>query len=155
MKHYLKFEEVIPASLDEVWNFFSDAKNLLVLTPKDMNMKVITELENTKLFEGMRIAYYVSPLFKIPVFWETEILKVEEQHQFIDIQLRGPFKSWQHTHTFMKIGDEVKMIDEIEYELPFGFIGDLFHKPIVLRNLKSLFEYRRDICSEIFKTVKR
>ena len=151
MKYYLKFEEVIPASLDEVWNFFSDAKNLLFLTPKDMNMRVITELENTKLFEGMRIAYYVSPLFKIPVFWETEIIKVEEQHQFIDIQLKGPFKSWKHTHTFMKIGDEVKMIDEIEYELPFGFIGDLFHKPIVLRNLKSLFEYRKGICLNLFK----
>ena len=151
MKHYLKFEEAIPASLDEVWNFFSDAKNLLVLTPKDMNMRVITELENTKLFEGMRIAYYVSPLFKIPVFWETEIIKVEEQHQFIDIQLKGPFKSWKHTHTFKKIGDEVKMIDEIEYELPFGFIGDLFHKPIVLRNLKSLFEYRKGIYLNLFK----
>lgn len=155
MKHYLKFEQIIPASINVVWNFFSDAKNLKTLTPEEMNMKVITELKDTQLAEGMRIAYYVSPLFKIPVFWETEIIKVKKQSQFIDIQLKGPFKSWKHTHTFVQIGVEVKMIDEIEYELPLGFIGNLFHKSLVLNNLNSLFEYRKGICSEIFKTVKR
>lgn len=151
MKHHLKFEQIIPTSIDEVWSLFSDAKNLKNLTPKEMNMKVITDLKETKLFEGMRIAYYVSPLFKIPVFWETEIIKVKEQHQFIDIQLKGPFKSWKHTHTFKKIGDKVKMIDEIEYELPLGFVGDLFHKPLVLKNLNALFTYRKGICEELFK----
>lgn len=150
MKHQLKFEQFIPAPIDEVWNFFSDAKNLKTLTPEEMKMKVISELPNTKLFEGMRIAYYVSPLFKIPIFWETEIIKVNNQKQFIDIQLKGPFKSWKHTHTFIAVKDGVQMIDEIEYELPLGSFGNLFHRPFVLKNLNNLFEYRKNICLKLF-----
>jgi len=150
MKHQLEFEQFIPASLDEVWQFFSDAKNLTVLTPKEMKMKVITDLPETKIFEGMRIAYYVSPLFNIPVFWETEIIKVTNQHQFIDIQLKGPFKSWKHTHTFTAKDNGVLMHDLIDYEMPFGFIGEIAHQPLVLKNLNQLFVYRKKICQEIF-----
>lgn len=151
MKHKLYYEQHINASIDEIWNFFSDAKNLKELTPKEMNMKVISDLKVTELFEGMKIAYFVSPLFHIPVFWETEIIKVEDKHQFIDIQKKGPFRLWKHTHTFIEIDNGVKMIDEVEYELPFGRFGDLFHQPLVLNNLEDLFDYRKKICNEIFR----
>ncbi|QTV05733.1 SRPBCC family protein [Faecalibacter bovis] len=150
MKHHLKYEQYINASMDEVWAFFSDAKNLTVLTPDHMKMKVRTNLPDTKLFEGMRIAYTVSPLFGIPVFWETEIVEVSNHSHFVDIQLKGPFKSWKHTHTFLRQGDGVLMVDEIEYELPFGVIGNLFHESLVLKNLEELFIYRKDICQKIF-----
>jgi len=151
MKQQLKFEQFIPEKIETVWDFFSDSNNLLELTPKSMNMKVISDLKETKLFEGMLIQYYISPLFKIPIYWETEIIKVEKCNQFIDIQTKGPFKFWKHTHTFIEKGNGVLMIDTIEYELPFGFLGDLVHKPLVLKNLLELFEYRRKICEEKFQ----
>lgn len=150
MKHHLKYEQFIDASMDEVWGFFSDAKNLTVLTPPEMKMKVRTELTNTKLFEGMRIAYTISPLFGIPVYWETEIVEVSKQTHFIDIQRRGPFKSWKHKHIFLPQDKGVLMVDEIEYELPFGFIGDIFHKPFVLKNLQELFRFRKEVCQKLF-----
>ena len=150
MKHHLKYEQYIDASMDEVWTFFSDANNLLVLTHDNMKMKVRSNLTNTQLYEGMRIAYTVSPLLSIPVFWETEILEVSNQSHFIDIQRKGPFKYWKHKHTFISQEKGVLMIDEIIYELPFGFIGNIFHKPLVLNNLKELFIYRKQIIQEMF-----
>lgn len=151
MIYQLRFEQFIPATLDEVWNFFSNAKNLSVLTPKEMNMKVVSELSQSQLFEGMQIAYFVSPLFRIPIYWETEIIKVEQKHQFIDIQRRGPFKIWHHTHTFIELDNGVKMIDEIRYQLPLGIIGNLFHKPLVRQNLLDLFAFRKDVCESLFQ----
>ena len=152
MIHKLLQEQILNASIDKVWDFFTDAKNLNKLTPAEMNMKVVSDLENTRIFAGMKIAYFVSPLFKIPVYWQTEIIKVEEKTQFIDIQKKGPFKLWKHTHSFIEVNEGVKMIDEVEYELPFGQVGDLFHQPLVLKNLQSLFEYRKNICNQIFNS---
>jgi len=151
MIHQLHYEQYISASIDDVWDFFSDANNLKKLTPPEMNMKVVSALKNTQLTECMKIAYFVSPLFKIPVYWETEIIKVEAKQQFIDIQLKGPFKLWQHTHTFVATENGVLMVDDIQYELPFGPFGELFHQPLVKKNLLNLFEYRKKVCTEIFK----
>lgn len=151
MIHHLYYEQFIPASIDEVWNFFSDAKNLKQLTSPEMKMKVVSKLGNTQLFEGMKIAYFVSPLFNIPMYWETEIIKVDEKHQFIDIQRKGPFKLWKHTHTFIAVENGVKMIDEIQYQLPLGKFGNLFHQSFVKKNLLELFSYRKQICIQLFK----
>jgi len=150
MKHHLYFEQYLNADIDSVWNFFSDARNLQKLTPPKMKMKVISSLDNYQLYEGMEISYFVSPLFSIPVYWKTNILKVEEKRLFIDIQEKGPFKCWKHTHQFIEKDHGVLMIDKIEYELPFGKIGDLMNKPLVLKNLNELFEYRQNVCNNLF-----
>jgi len=150
MIHQLHFEQIIPAPLDEVWDFFSDAKNLSVLTPKEMNMKVISELGEGQIFEGMEIAYFVSPLFRIPMYWKTKIIKVQAKHQFIDVQQKGPFKLWHHTHTFTEVENGVLMTDDIQYQLPFAPLGDLVHKPLVRKNLLDLFEHRKKMCDSLF-----
>ena len=142
MKHFFKQEQLIEASLDEVWNFFADARNLKKLTPSSMNLKVISELNPYLIYEGMVIAYYVSPLFRVPMYWETEIVKVDEKRMFIDIQKKGPFKTWHHQHTFKEVENGVLMVDEVEYELPLGKIGDIFHG-IVRQNVRTLFNYRQ------------
>jgi Uncharacterized conserved protein len=150
MKHHLHYEQFLEASMEEVWNFFSNANNLETLTPPKMKMNVRTKLANPIVYKDMRIAYTVAPLFGIPVFWETKIIEVEVHSYFIDIQRRGPFKSWKHTHTFIQQENGVMMNDDIEYELPLGKLGDFFHQPLVLKNLKELFVYRQQICKEIF-----
>ena len=150
MKHRLYFEQFLNADIESVWDFFSDARNLQKLTPPKMKMKVISKLDDYRLYDGMEISYFVSPLFSIPVYWKTTIIKVEEQQFFIDIQSKGPFKSWKHTHQFIEKAHGVLMTDTIEYELPFGKIGDLVNKPFVLKNLNELFEYRQSVCNNLF-----
>lgn len=152
MKHHLHHELFINADLDQVWDFFSDARNLSQLTPEKMNMKVISKLSKFHLYEGMKIAYYVSPLFKLPLRWDTTITKVEEKKMFIDIQTKGPFKSWVHLHRFKNMDGGVLIIDDVDYELPFGKFGEMFHKPLVQNNLKELFAYRQIVCQSIFES---
>ena len=113
MKHQLYFEQFLNADIDTVWDFFSDARNLEKLTPPKMKMKVISKLDHYQLFEGMEISYFVSPLFSIPVYWKTEIIKVENKKDFIDIQVKGPFKLWKHTHQFIEQENGVMMTDSI------------------------------------------
>jgi uncharacterized protein len=81
--------------------------------------------------------------------WEFEHRNYVEGRQFQDVQTRGPFKRWIHTHTFAPDGaNACRLEDRIEYELPFGFLGRWFAAGMVRRKLERLFEYRHRVTAE-------
>lgn len=140
----------IPVSSEKAWEFFSNAHNLLKLTPPFLNLKPVNDTYASDVYEGQTIQYYVKPLFGIPVKWITEITKVVPQQSFIDEQRKGPYKLWRHEHTLTPILGGVEMQDRINYSLPFGYLGNLAHSLFVKRQLKKIFDYRFQKIIEIF-----
>lgn len=69
----LKTEHLIPGSLEETWNFFSNPANLAHLTPGSLNLKFTNELLRSSIYPGQLITYRIRPFARIPVFWMTEI----------------------------------------------------------------------------------
>ncbi len=140
----------IPASLQEVWDLFSSAKNLKEITPGNMNFRVISTDYTDKIFPGQLIEYKVSPLFGIPLYWKTEIVAVHDKVFFIDEQRKGPYKLWHHEHHFNEIAGGVEMTDLVQYENPFGFLGVLANKILIRKKLRQIFTYRYKRIEELF-----
>ncbi|WP_267405194.1 MULTISPECIES: SRPBCC family protein [unclassified Chryseobacterium] len=150
MKHQLYREQQLNCDIQTAWKFFSSANNLSEITPKDMKFIVLTKFENDKIYEGMIIDYFVSPLFGIKMKWQTEILKVDFQKSFIDFQKKGPYKLWHHHHEFIENENGVLMKDTVDYELPLGFLGEIAHTILVKKKLEDIFNYRYKILEERF-----
>jgi len=75
--------------------------------------------------------------------WNTDITYLEP-YVYVDEMKNGPFKVWKHTHTFKKIGDnETEVIDDIDFELPYGIIGRLF-EGYATSQLGSIFDHRQE-----------
>jgi ligand-binding SRPBCC domain-containing protein len=56
---------------------------------------------------------------------------------------QGPFKKWRHSHRFHSIDEkQTEVIDEVEFELPFGILGKLF-EGYAYKQLQNTFEYRK------------
>lgn len=149
MFHY-KTEQFLPIGIDEAWSFFSSPENLARITPTELDFKILTNLKDEEIYEGMKIDYTVKPLFKIPMRWQTEIIKVNKGKYFTDRQLKGPYKIWEHTHTFKPVNGGVLMQDAINYQLPLGFIGNFAHKFLVKKKIENIFIYRKNILEKIF-----
>ena len=132
-----KTEQFLPIDIQQAWSFFSSAKNLAIITPPEMAFKIITDLDNREIYEGMLIDYQVKPLFGIPLRWQTEIYKVDKPLMFTDRQLKGPYKIWEHTHTFIEKDNGLWMKDEINYQLPFGAIGRIVHALLVSAKIEK------------------
>jgi len=98
----------------------------------------------------MLIEYSVKPLFGIPLYWKTQIAEVDAPHRFKDIQLKGPFALWEHTHTFTKQGDGTLMEDTVKYRLPLGMLGSLAHRWMVKKRLEDIFSFRRKKLENLF-----
>ncbi len=146
----LKRKQVINTTLEEAWEFFSTPKNLDLLTPENMGFKILNKESLGKMFKGQRIRYKVSPLLNIPLSWETLITDVKDYEYFTDLQLKGPYKLWRHTHYFKAVENGVEMTDELQYAMPFGFLGQIMHNLYVKDRLEEIFTYRYDKVEQIF-----
>ncbi len=144
-------EQIVNGRLDEVWDFFSDPRNLVKITPETMGFEILTNLP-TEIHEGLHILYRVSPLPLYRTKWLSEITEVSPFESFVDEQKKGPYKYWRHEHTFESKGDDqVLMRDVVDYSLPFGSLGDLAHSMFVKSKLISIFDFRNQAVEKIFK----
>ena len=102
--------------------FFAEARNLETLTPPWVKFKVLTPPPIT-MQPGTLIDYKIKA-HGWPISWRTEIAEWNPPHRFVDLQLRGPYTLWRHTHTFEEREGGTLCRDHVRYR-PRG--GALFH----------------------------
>jgi ligand-binding SRPBCC domain-containing protein len=150
MKIYqIKSKQVLPMTLDNSWNFFSDPGNLPKITPPWLNLKITSDLPD-KMYEGMIITYKVSPFLGIPSNWVTEITQMRERKFFIDEQRFGPYKFWHHQHHFKEVNDGIEMQDIVTYALPLDPLSRPINGLIVGNKVKEIFKFREEVLKKLF-----
>ena len=148
--HVFRASQVVPASLETCWSFFSDPGNLEKLTPPALDLRFRGE-PSTGIHPGLMIQYRVRPLWGVPVTWLTEITHVEAPHYFVDEQRVGPYAIWHHEHFFTALDAErTEIRDVVHYVLPFGWLGNLAHPFLVAPQLRQIFAFREKAVSEWF-----
>ena len=139
--HVLEREQVLPGSPDEVFPFFADARNLEAITPPLLRFEVVTpgaiEMGVGTLIECRLRLHGVS------VRWLTSIQAWEPTHRFVDVQIRGTYALWHHTHTFEPRPGGTLMRDVVRYAIGFGPLGALAHWAFVRRDVEAIFTFRR------------
>lgn len=148
----LSAKQTLPISIDTAWAFLSDPKNLKMITPDYMSFDIISG-GNRPMFAGQIIQYCVTPILGIKTNWVTEITHVVKNEYFVDEQRFGPYTLWHHKHFIKKIEGGVEMEDVIDYKIPFGFLGRLFHPILVKPKLSEIFNYRTKKLVELFGTI--
>jgi len=147
----LKYETFIPTTLDEAWDFFTSPFNLVKITPPDMNFIVTSEYKDSdKVYPGMIITYFISPLFGIRLRWMTEITHVKEKEYFVDEQRFGPYALWHHQHHFKPVEGGIMMTDIVNYAIPYGFLGRIANRLFVKKRLKEVFNFREEVIGRLF-----
>lgn len=146
MKEYtLQVELWLPRPRDELFAFFGDAANLQTITPPWVKFEVLTP-SPIILRLGALIDYRIK-VHGLPIRWRTEIAEWDPPQQFVDVQLRGPYTLWRHTHTFEKSNDGTLCRDHVRYR-PRG--GALIHRLFVRRDVERIFQYRQERLRALF-----
>lgn len=161
----LKTDLWLPTPLEDIWDFHKDPRNLLKITPSVLKVKI--DLLPEQIVKGSEILIYsesklLKPFLKWTVRYE-DWKEDEDYKMFIDSQSEGPFKSWHHTHEFIRgskelvVGEKIVKAklpgtwikDSVEYELkkqfkPFSFVAE--------KLLAKLFVYRKRALLKLFNT---
>ena len=141
MSHVLERSQRLPGAPDDVFAFFSDAFNLERITPPWLGFRVLTP-RPIVMERGTLIEYRLT-LHGVPIRWLTRIELWEPPLRFVDVQVRGPYRVWHHTHTFEPDGDRTLMRDTVRYALPLGPLGEVARRAFVARDLARIFEFRQ------------
>ena len=120
-EHILRREHWVPQAIEDVFAFFSEARNLEAITPPWLGFRIISP-GPIDLRPGARIHYRIR-LHGLPLRWVTEIRTWEPPHEFVDVQLQGPYRLWHHTHRFEPVDGGTLVRDTVRYVLPFGPLG--------------------------------
>lgn len=150
MLHSIHKKQLIKSNITQLWNFISDPSNLVIITPPEMNFKVLSELKDKKMHPGQIIEYQVSPLLGLKMHWVTEITHVKTEAYFVDEQRFGPYSFWHHQHSLKETPQGIEMVDDIHYKIPMGPFGRLVNKLFISKKLERIFEYRKKKLDELF-----
>lgn len=152
MSYILEREQMIERSQGEAFAFFGDAFNLERITPPFLRFRVLTE-RPVEMMAGTVLDYKLS-LFGVRFHWKTLIESWSPNESFTDVQIKGPYSLWRHTHTFEEVAqNRTLMRDRVEYEIGFGAPGRLAHPIFVKRALDKIFDYRAAAIARLLSPV--
>jgi ligand-binding SRPBCC domain-containing protein len=167
----------VPFPVELVFAFFANPANL----PHVMPPRLETRMEDARIAPpparpvhpdperrflsvaagpGSEILISFFPIPWVPkrVSWMTRITEFAWNSHFCDEQIRGPFSEFHHRHgmeTELRDGVEGTLVsDEIEYSLPYGFIGRI-GGALVRRKMAQSFAYRQKRLPEILAAAAR
>jgi ligand-binding SRPBCC domain-containing protein len=138
-------ETRLPQPRNQVFEFFAEARNLEALTPPWLQFEVLTPAPIV-MRQGTRIEYCIR-IHGIPVRWLTEIAEWDPPNRFVDVQLKGPYVLWRHTHTLEEGPAGTLCYDDVSYR-PRG--GALLNRLFVRRDVERIFAYRQQRLHEMF-----
>lgn len=144
----LKREVFIPASVEKVFSFFSAAENLNLITPPWLDFEILTPLP-VKMGKKTLIDYSIK-LLGVPMVWKTEIAEWRPHEIFIDRQIKGPYRVWEHTHLFEEKNGDTQMTDVVRYAVPGFVLSPLVHFFFVRPRLEKIFVFREQKILDLF-----
>jgi ligand-binding SRPBCC domain-containing protein len=112
--HLLERSQRIERPVEDVFEFFADARNLESITPAWLHFRIVTP-GRIEMRPGALIEYRLR-LHGLPLRWLTRIEEWEPGRRFVDVQVRGPYRLWHHSHEFEAEGANATLVrDRVKY----------------------------------------
>ncbi len=139
--YQLSTSQMLPVPRKQAFTFFEEPQNLFEITPDWLQFVMKDREMKTKVLEGAEFDYTIK-WYGVTMEWRSRIINYKPPERFTDVQVVGPYRSWEHLHAFENAPEGTRMRDIVTYKLPFGMIGRLVHALVVKRQLKDIFSYR-------------
>ena len=139
--YQLSTSQMLPVPRKQAFTFLEEPRNLFDITPDWLQFVMKDREMKTKVFEGAEFDYTIR-WYGVTMDWKSRIINYRPPERFTDVQMVGPYRSWEHLHTFEIVPEGTCMRDFVTYKLPFGMIGRMVHALVVRRQLKDNINYR-------------
>lgn len=132
----------IPAPAEAVFAWHARPGAIERLSPPWDPLEIVSRTGGIEAGAEVRMKIKAGP---IPVPWHARHVAFEKNKYFQDIQVKGPFAAWTHTHAFQDIDGRTSLLeDRIDFTLPFHPVSAFFGESFVLQKLARIFTYRHD-----------
>ena len=131
---------VVDAPLERVFDFSIRPANIARISPPELGLRFVTPLEEFSL--GAQFEFKVQAWGTVQTS-HFEVVEFGRPNVFVEIQLKGPMKSWRHEHRFTTNADGQTVVsNRIEFTPPGGLVGLLVTEAKILDNMDDGFYHR-------------
>ncbi len=136
-----KYQSEYPCSSVELYNWHSRPGALERLLPPWENISILSRQGGIEAGGRVELKMHAGP---IPYRFRARHIENMPGEMFRDIQEKGPFASWSHSHYFENSDKGAVLNDQIEYSLPGHRFLPRFIKNNVIKKLQTLFRHREN-----------
>jgi uncharacterized protein len=133
------FTSHFPCSAHDLYTWHSRAGALERLIPPWEKTAVVSRQGGIAPGGRVEMRMHLGP---IPYRWIAHHVEDKPGLMFRDIQKKGPFSSWSHSHIFTDTAGGAFLEDRVEFSLPFHHFLPGFPKRHVHQILQRVFRYR-------------
>jgi len=134
---------LIHASAARVFAFHERPEALALLQPPWSQTEILQPPASLEVGTRVILRTKIGPVW---MTIEAEHVAYERGRMFADRMVRGPFAKWMHRHIVVPKGsEESELTDDIDIEMPLGFLGRVLGEPIARRQLERLFAFRHEV----------
>jgi len=140
-------------NINRVWEFYTDINHLKIITPKEIDLQVINTTDR-KFSQGTEIWIEGKILIFKRSAWRS-VITFLKSYEYVDEMLAGPFKKWSHLHKFRDLdyGQKTEVVDQVDFELPYGIVGKLF-EGYAYNQLRKIFDHRKIATIKNLETLR-
>ncbi|WP_395044686.1 cell division protein [Flavobacterium sp.] len=106
----------------------------------------LININETVTWRGKHFGFYLTH--------KSRMTAMDFYDYFVDEMEKGKFKSFKHEHSFIEKDGKTVMIDNLNYETPFGVFGKLFDKIILKKYLTNFILQRNRILKDLAENQK-
>lgn len=148
-RYHFQFRQVLPVSVEELFNFLIQPSNLEQIEAKAMRVKVLSS--STPIIEQGTVIDYSFLKNGIPIRWQSKITEFERNVYFTDLQTKGPFRYWFHKHSLQSVAEGTEITDDLTFEPPLGILGTVAYHAFIRREIQGIFRLRKVRMEELFR----
>jgi ligand-binding SRPBCC domain-containing protein len=136
----LRFEQHVAVPRDLLFEFHSTPANLARLLEGWRGFRLLAHDGHIRPGSRVRLEQRVARVRHEMVF---EHFLLEPPLRFGERQIRGPFRRFEHVHEFFEAENGSRIVDTVEFELPWRLGGALAERLVAAPELRRFFEFRR------------
>lgn len=137
--HHFYREVILDAAPDDVFAFHENPHNIQKISP--WFLQIIEIQADTKAIAQKKFILKLR-IFGFPLRWNGLWETVDPPNLLVDTASLFPFRIWRHEHRFEGVHNGTRMIDDVTYTLPYGWLGRLFGETIFRLQLILMFAGR-------------
>jgi ligand-binding SRPBCC domain-containing protein len=142
----------IAAPIDRVFDL-SRSITLHIISTAPTKEEAIAGITSGLINESETVTWQARHLYKTRRF-TSKITAMQKPGHFTDEMIKGDFKSFRHEHHFKAVDNGTIMIDLINFETPYGYIGKLFTSFYLKKYLEDFLTRRNAVIKEYAETEK-
>ncbi|HTC00111.1 MAG TPA: SRPBCC family protein [Ferruginibacter sp.] len=149
---YIHLTTFIAAPAEKVFDL-SRSINLHKISMRSANEEAVGGVTSGLIKENETVTWKAKHLFKTRLY-TSKITSMNAPEMFVDEMVKGDFKSFRHQHYFKQIDNGTILIDIVEFESPYGFIGKMVNKLLLKNYVQNLLIKRNNIVKEYAESDK-